>query len=132
MFTFTGFIGACLADIIMNWKLLFCDFVTENGKKHRHALVVVALLFDIALNCIIGLTPFVDNFCRKWSYWQSRTNSLRTIFSTFYSIFRRRQILAVCFMAFCAACAQFRDFLRTFSASKNHGRHKQNICSCAS
>jgi len=60
-----GFIGACLADILLNWKLLFCDMVTENGKKHHHAMVVVALLFDIALNSIIGLTPFVDNFTRK-------------------------------------------------------------------
>ena len=62
-----GLIGACLSDIIMNWKLLFCDFVTENGTKHRHAMVVVFLLMDIALNCIIGLTPYVDNFTRKSS-----------------------------------------------------------------
>jgi hypothetical protein len=47
-------IGACLSDIIMNWKLLFNDFVTENGKKHKHAMVVVFLIFDILLNCIIG------------------------------------------------------------------------------
>ena len=60
-----GLIGACLSDIIMNWKLLFCDFVTENGKRHRHAMVVVFLVLDIALNCIIGLTPYVDNFTRK-------------------------------------------------------------------
>jgi membrane associated rhomboid family serine protease len=52
-----GFIGACCADIVINWRLLFCDFVTENGKKHRHILVVVMLLLDIILNCIIGLTP---------------------------------------------------------------------------
>eukprot|EP00934_Nitzschia_sp_Nitz4_P009378 Nitzschia sp. Nitz4//scaffold3_size479765//314738//316522//NITZ4_000130-RA/size479765-snap-gene-1.411-mRNA-1//-1//CDS//3329550848//9368//frame0 len=57
-----GLIGACLSDICMNWKLLFNDFVTENGKKHKHVLVVVVLFFDIALNCVIGLTPFVDNF----------------------------------------------------------------------
>ncbi|KAL7557480.1 hypothetical protein ACA910_019328 [Epithemia clementina (nom. ined.)] len=57
-----GFIGACIADIIMNWNLLFCDFVTENGKKHRHILVFVVLIMDIALNSIIGLTPYVDNF----------------------------------------------------------------------
>lgn len=57
-----GLIGACLSDIIINWKLLFCDFVTENGKRHRHAMVVVFLLLDIALNSIIGLTPYVDNF----------------------------------------------------------------------
>lgn len=57
-----GLIGACLSDICMNWKLLFNDFVTENGKKHRHALVIIFLFFDIAVNCLIGLTPFVDNF----------------------------------------------------------------------
>jgi hypothetical protein len=52
----------------MNWKLLFCDFVTENGKRHRHVMVVVFLLFDIALNCVIGLTPYVDNFTRKFAW----------------------------------------------------------------
>jgi membrane associated rhomboid family serine protease len=60
-----GLIGACLSDIIMNWKHLFSDFVTEDGKRNRHVLVVVCLFFDIALNCLIGLTPFVDNFTRK-------------------------------------------------------------------
>lgn len=60
-----GLIGACLSDIIMNWKHLFSDFVTEDGKRGRHVLVVVCLFFDIALNCLIGLTPFVDNFTRK-------------------------------------------------------------------
>mmetsp|Transcript_31197 Transcript_31197/g.47782 ORF Transcript_31197/g.47782 Transcript_31197/m.47782 type:complete len:968 (-) Transcript_31197:195-3098(-) len=57
-----GLIGACLADISVNWKLLFNDHVTENGKKHHHALVVAFLLLDIVLNSIIGLTPYVDNF----------------------------------------------------------------------
>ena len=60
-----GLIGACLCDIGMNWKLLFCDFVTENGKRHRHALVIFFLFLDMALNCVIGLTPYVDNFTRK-------------------------------------------------------------------
>lgn len=60
-----GLIGACLADIIMNWKLLFSDFVNEDGRKHRHVMVVVFLIIDIVLNCIIGLTPYVDNFTRK-------------------------------------------------------------------
>lgn len=60
-----GLIGACLADITMNWKLLFSDFVNEKDKKHKHAMVVVALLLDILLNSIIGLTPYVDNFTRK-------------------------------------------------------------------
>lgn len=57
-----GLIGACLSDIIVNWKLLFSDHVTENGRKHNHIMVIVFLLLDIVLNSIIGLTPYVDNF----------------------------------------------------------------------
>jgi hypothetical protein len=57
-----GFIGACIADILANWKLLFSDHVTEGGKKHRHIFVVIVLILDIVLNSIIGLTPYVDNF----------------------------------------------------------------------
>lgn len=62
-----GLIGACLSDIVMNWKLLFNDFVTENGKKHHHVIVVVFLFLDILLNCVLGLTPFVDNFTREYT-----------------------------------------------------------------
>jgi membrane associated rhomboid family serine protease len=62
-----GLIGACLSDIIMNWKHLFSDFVTENGRRNNHLLVVVFLIMDILLNCLIGLTPYVDNFTRKLS-----------------------------------------------------------------
>lgn len=57
-----GLIGACLSDIIMNWKHLFSDFVTEHGRRNNHLLVVVFLILDILLNCLIGLTPYVDNF----------------------------------------------------------------------
>ena len=62
-----GLIGACLSDIIMNWKHLFSDFVTENGRRNNHLLVVVFLILDILLNCLIGLTPYVDNFTRKFA-----------------------------------------------------------------
>jgi len=79
-----GFIGACLADIIMNWRLLFCDFVTENGKKHRHAIVVVVLLLDILLNSIIGLTPYVDNYNRKFNLRCCNTCCACFIRSTHY------------------------------------------------
>jgi membrane associated rhomboid family serine protease len=61
-----GLIGACLSDIAMNWKLLFSDFVNEKNTKHKHAMVIIALVLDILLNCIIGLTPYVDNFTRKF------------------------------------------------------------------
>lgn len=80
-----GFIGACLADIIMNWSLLFSDFVTENGKKHRHAIVVLVLFLDIVLNTIIGLTPYIDNFTRKFLNQQNLI--VQTIASYVYTIY---------------------------------------------
>jgi hypothetical protein len=40
--------------------------VTENSKRQSHIMVVFILILDIVLNSIIGLTPYVDNFTRKW------------------------------------------------------------------
>lgn len=57
-----GFIGACLADIIMNWKILFSREVNKAAKFVDHLLMVFWLLLDISINCFIGFTPFVDNF----------------------------------------------------------------------
>ena len=57
-----GLVGACLADITMNWNLLFSEYVNENGKRHKHVMVIFLLVLDIALSSIIGLTPYVDNF----------------------------------------------------------------------
>ncbi len=58
-----GLIGACLADIFLNWGLLFNDFVNSNDKnKHSNMIVLLVLVLDIIVNSLIGLTPFVDNF----------------------------------------------------------------------
>jgi len=56
-----GLIGACLADISLNWSLLFNDFVNK-GTGHRHTVVLLVLFLDIVVNSLVGLTPFVDNF----------------------------------------------------------------------
>merc|ERR1712176_380431 len=56
-----GLIGACLADIVLNWRLLFNDFVNEDN-KYRHAIILIFLILDIVVNSLIGLTPYVDNF----------------------------------------------------------------------
>jgi hypothetical protein len=53
-----GLIGACIADICLNWNLLFLD----EEQRVRVALILLWLVFDIVINCLIGLTPFVDNF----------------------------------------------------------------------
>ena len=59
-----GLIGACVADIAINWRLLFSKEVNKNdsGTRLRHLKVLMWLVFDILINCLIGLTPFVDNF----------------------------------------------------------------------
>ncbi|KAL3799010.1 hypothetical protein HJC23_005149 [Cyclotella cryptica] len=59
-----GLIGACIADICINWSLLFSKHVnsSDEGTRFRHLKVLMWLLFDIVINCLVGLTPFVDNF----------------------------------------------------------------------
>jgi len=59
-----GLIGACIADICINWSLLFSKHVNDSGDgtRFRHVRVLLWLLFDIVINCLVGLTPFVDNF----------------------------------------------------------------------
>lgn len=61
-----GLIGACLADIFMNWALLFDGFVNGENRQ-RYNVVLLVLFLDIVVNSLIGLTPFVDNFARKFS-----------------------------------------------------------------
>jgi len=59
-----GLIGACIADICINWSLLFSKHANDSGDgtRFRHVRVLLWLLFDIVINCLVGLTPFVDNF----------------------------------------------------------------------
>ena len=59
-----GLIGGCIADISLNWNLLFSKEVniSNDGQRFRNVKVLVWLLVDILLNVLIGLTPFVDNF----------------------------------------------------------------------
>lgn len=59
-----GFIGACMADIVSNWTLLFSKHINDSDEnmRGRHMKVLLWLAFDMSVNCIIGLTPFIDNF----------------------------------------------------------------------
>ena len=57
-----GLIGGCVADIIINWNLLFLKTTTDEDTRWRHFMVLFWLGTDILVNCLIGLTPFVDNF----------------------------------------------------------------------
>uniref|UniRef100_A0A7S1YHZ9 rhomboid protease n=1 Tax=Grammatophora oceanica TaxID=210454 RepID=A0A7S1YHZ9_9STRA len=57
-----GFIGMCISDIIVNWSLLFIDTGSNNDNGVKNVMVLFWLVVDIVLNCLIGMTPFVDNF----------------------------------------------------------------------
>ncbi len=57
-----GLIGGCMADICLNWNLLFLKTTADDDTRWRHFLVLLWLGVDIIVNCILGFTPFVDNF----------------------------------------------------------------------
>lgn len=57
-----GLIGGCLADISLNWNLLFLKTTTDADTRLRHFYVLLWLGSDVVLNCLLGFTPFVDNF----------------------------------------------------------------------
>ena len=62
-----GLIGGCLADITLNWNLLFLKTTTDEKSRMRHLMVLLWLGFDIIVNCLLGLTPFVgeQNNCDR-------------------------------------------------------------------
>jgi H+/Cl- antiporter ClcA len=122
---FAGFIGACLADIIMNWSLLFSDIVSEHGKKHRHAIVVIVLVVDIFLNSIIGLTPFVDNYNRKYRSASFATSKRRNQ-NNLTCVLLTLQTLEVWFTVFSVASAQSNASRPISLGWKKVGRHKQS------
>lgn len=60
-----GLIGGCVADIWLNWDLLFikCSDETEKQVIVRNTVAVVVLVVEILINILIGLVcPFVDNW----------------------------------------------------------------------
>jgi len=65
-----GLIGGCLADITLNWKLLFIRESEDDDKTFRTNVAAIAwLVFDIVINVLLGLTPFIDNFTHVGEYF---------------------------------------------------------------
>lgn len=60
--SYVSYCSFSLADIALNWNLLFLKTTTDENTRWRHFMVLFWLTIDILLNCFIGLTPFVDNF----------------------------------------------------------------------
>ncbi|CAB9525445.1 Inactive rhomboid protein 1 [Seminavis robusta] len=58
-----GLVGVCLADIFVNWDLLFLNLGNEDERTPCNNIQVLFwLLFDVLVNFMLGLTPFIDNF----------------------------------------------------------------------
>jgi membrane associated rhomboid family serine protease len=55
-------VGGSVADIAINWNLLFLKTTTDENARSRHLMVLLWLFVDVILNAVIGFTPFVDNF----------------------------------------------------------------------
>jgi hypothetical protein len=53
-----------LADIILNRRVIFSDFVNKGKRRLHHIWVIITLFLDLAINVLIGLTPMIDNFTR--------------------------------------------------------------------
>ena len=63
-----GLIGACIADVMKNRRLLFSDFINKGRSKRYHAMVIMILVLDIIVNLMLGLTPFTDNFMHCFGF----------------------------------------------------------------
>lgn len=74
-----GLIGGCVADISINWSLLFLKSTTDKKDRWRHMMVLFWLAFDIIINCVIGLTPVVDNFTHLGGFLYGLLCGLSTI-----------------------------------------------------
>ena len=57
-----GLIGCCLADIVLNRRVIFSDFVNKGKSRRHHICIIITLLVDLTINVLIGLTPMIDNF----------------------------------------------------------------------
>ena len=59
-----GLIGVLVADIVLNWKLMFLIFKQYRGRSGCwiRFQCLFWLIFDLFINSVVGFTPFVDNF----------------------------------------------------------------------
>ena len=60
-----GFIGGCLADIMVNWRLLFlkdCGEEDDSLPWKRNVGAFIFIVIEVAINIVLGLTPYIDNF----------------------------------------------------------------------
>uniref|UniRef100_A0A7S1BCQ0 rhomboid protease n=2 Tax=Corethron hystrix TaxID=216773 RepID=A0A7S1BCQ0_9STRA len=61
-----GLTGACLADIVRNWKILFGKSDINKDHVTRHIWVFFWLLVELGMLTFLGIAPYVDNFTREY------------------------------------------------------------------
>ena len=84
-----GLIGGCMADISLNWNLLFLKTTTDDDTRSRHFYVLLWLAADVIVNCLLGFTPFVDNFTHLGGFLYGfciGSASLDRLASTFFGM----------------------------------------------
>lgn len=59
-----GLIGICWSDVIVNWDLMFLSVHGLEGKQNWCQMIQFWLWIsvDTIINCLVGLTPYIDNF----------------------------------------------------------------------
>ena len=58
-----GLIGACLADILLNWNILFIKSGDSDVKTgRRNAWAIFWVILEVIVNILLGTTPYIDNF----------------------------------------------------------------------
>jgi membrane associated rhomboid family serine protease len=54
-----GLIGGCIADLTLNWKLLFISGADQDtSASKRNFAAILCLVMEIVVNLLIGLTPY--------------------------------------------------------------------------
>jgi hypothetical protein len=138
-----GLIGACLADIISNWGLLFSKHINKNNKGNlgRHIKVLIWLILDIILNAVVGLTPFVDNFTHMGGMlfgFCCGLSTMKRISTEFFGVeenwMRKLQIFLVKFFGIIFTCLCIIGAFTTLISMKDGEMFKCRRCryvSCA-
>lgn len=73
-----GLLGLCLADVCANWHVIQAS---RDDPSYSFPIrsVVVWLIFEVALNVSIGLTPYIDNFAHMGGFLYGFTFGLAIV-----------------------------------------------------
>jgi len=60
-----GLFGICLADIVTNWDLIKLADKEDENHNFPYRKAIFWMSFEVIASCVIGLTPYVDNFAHS-------------------------------------------------------------------